>query len=236
VDWQSAMVAAGDYQLTGHEEVLWGYGAWPTYPTKLELDSEHVSSGASVVARTKYYDGSTWQAWPQASVHFGDQTYESDSNGQLNITLTADGVYPIWAEADISHVRSDKAYLTVGSGVSQAVDLVVNIPSSGGSDEDRIAFSVSQSNINFGDLRAGQSAESILSLTNTGNVPIHVEASVLGDKVFTDSTKLNQLTWPEFNLSLNSGNSQPLTVGLSLPSNTTSTGQKTGQLIFWASR
>ena len=110
---------------------------------------------------------------------------------------------------------------------------MVNIESNGGGD-DLVSFSVSQSSIDFGTLRAGQSAETIINLENTGNVDIYIEASILGDNIFIDYTKLGQALWTDFNLNLATAQNRPVNVALSVPTDFTTGGQKNGQLIFWA--
>jgi len=87
--------------------------------------------------------------------------------------------------------------------------------------------------IDFGDLEAGQSAENILSLTNTGTVDIYIEASIIGDNIF-DLTNLNQSEWDNFNSTINPSNSEAVNVELSIPNDTIESGQQNGQLIFWA--
>jgi len=113
--------------------------------------------------------------------------------------------------------------------------LSVNIePGDGGPGEDDIiAFSVDRSSINFGTLNPGQASDTIISLFNTGNTDIYIEASVLGDSVFTDFTSLDQDVWQNYNLNLPSSANQNINVGLTIPSSFNTLGQKQGQLIFW---
>ncbi|MBU1203375.1 DUF4430 domain-containing protein [Patescibacteria group bacterium] len=230
-------VAVADYQLTGNERVLWGYGAWPLYASKIEISSNRIELGGQATIEASYYDGQNWQPWSQAPVYIGQDQFQADSAGQLIVTMPIGGVYSIWSDDDIERIRSNKLYLTVGSGISETVDLSVNVQTDGGEDndnDDTIAFSLDQSNINFGDLYPGQSSETILTLSNTGNVDIYIEASVIGQDIFTDYTSLNHFTWTEYNLNLPVSQNQPVNVGLSVPSSYTASGQKNGQLIFWA--
>ncbi|MDP2812268.1 MAG: prenyltransferase/squalene oxidase repeat-containing protein [bacterium] len=233
VDWHSGMVAAADYQLVANEEVLWAYGGWPLYPGKISVTSQRIEAGESITISSQYFDGNSWQIWPNAPLKLSESDYQTDSAGQLNLPLTSDGVYPLYANFDSEHIRSEKFFISVGSGISQTVDLLVNIESNGGGG-DLVSFSVSQSSIDFGTLRAGQSAETIINLENTGNVDIYIEASILGDNVFTDYTKLSQVLWTDFNLDLATAQNKPVNVALSVPTDFATSGQKNGQLIFWA--
>lgn len=236
VDSHSGMVAAADYNLTGTEELLWAYGGFPLYPGKILVDKQRVELGEEVVVNSKYFDGSSWQVWPNAPIKVMGIDYQTDSSGQLNLSLTSDGVYPVYGNFDSERIRTEKVFVSVGSGVSQTVDLSVNIEnnSGGGNENNTVSFSVSQSSINFGNLKPGQSAETIISLQNSGDLDIYVEASVLGDNIFIDNTKLSQSLWPDFHLNLATADSEAVNVGLAIPSNFSSRGQKNGQLIFWA--
>jgi hypothetical protein len=234
VDWQSATVGAADYQLSDGEDVLWAYGQFDIKPGKVEVNNTRLETGDDLIVTAQYFDGDNWQPWAVAELNIGSDTYQADDNGQLTISLDNDGVYTVWAEQAASYIRSSKIYITVGNGISQTVDLSVNIEQGSSGDDDVIAFSVSQSSIDFGNLRPGQSADTILSLNNTGNVNIYIEASILGDDVFSDNIKLDQAVWEDFNLNLPTTDSNAVNVGLAIPSAFTGAGQKNGQLIFWA--
>ncbi|PIR07054.1 MAG: hypothetical protein COV55_01340 [Candidatus Komeilibacteria bacterium CG11_big_fil_rev_8_21_14_0_20_36_20] len=230
VNWQTGMVSVDNYQLEAGDSVLWGYGGLTVYPGRVEanLNDNNLTVSAS------YFDGQNWLAWPQAEVHVGSAIYTADNNGQVNVTLETEGVYPVWAEQTELYIRSNKVYITIGQGISNTVDLSVNIENGGHHGGDVIAFNVDQTNINFGILNPGQSAETILVLSNTGNVNIYIEASVLGDDPFSSHTILNQELWENYNLSLPVSLSDAVNVSLSIPDDFAGQGQKNGQLIFWA--
>jgi hypothetical protein len=235
IDWQPGMVAADEAQLTEGQDVLWGYGGFPLYPAKTELSAESVELGENFTATAKYFDGDNWQVYSGATIEINNQSYTTDQNGQLQISLDQNGIYPIYTKQADGFVRSNKVYLQVGDGISQTVDLTVNILNSGGgNDDDEIAFSVSQSNIDFGDLRAGQSTETILTLNNTGNAEVYIEASILGDDIFVDYTNLDNATWEDFNTLIGQNSDSSVNIQLALPNELSTSGQKDGQLIFWA--
>ena len=235
IDWQPGMVAADEAQLTEGQDVLWGYGGFPLYPAKTELSAESVELGENFTATAKYFDGDNWQVYSGATIEINNQSYTTDQNGQLQISLDQNGIYPIYTKQADGFVSSNKVYLQVGDGISQTVDLTVNILNSGGgNDDDEIAFSVSQSNIDFGDLRAGQSTETILTLNNTGNAEVYIEASILGDDIFVDYTNLDNATWEDFNTLIGQNSDSSVNIQLALPNELSTSGQKDGQLIFWA--
>lgn len=236
VDYESALVAAGDYVLVDNQDILWAYGGFPFYPTKIEINSNNANIGDSIIISAQYYINNAWQSIDTADIVIASQTYQTDVNGQFIYTAENNGVYPIYIEGSNQYIRSAKEYLIVGDGVSQEVDLSVNIEAGSGNNNpgDTIAFSLDRASIDFGNLKAGQAADSLLQISNTGNVDIYIEASVLGDEVFTDFTKLDQNIWSDYNLNLASQLSSTVNVALDLPLNIDTLGQKSGQLIFWA--
>ena len=235
VDWQPAMVAAPDYILEGHQGVLWAYGGWPFYPVRVEINNTRFQTGDTLLASFNYYDGEKWLPLASQAVIFGSDTYQTDNLGKFIFTLNTDGIWPLFSQQSDQYVRSNREYIIVGSGVSKVVDLSVKIESgSGGIGDDTIAFSIDKSSIDFGTLKPGQAADTIVSLVNTGNVDIHIEASVLGDQLFQNFTSLDQNLWEDYNIALSSSASRPVNVGLSVPTTFNTPGQKAGQLIFWA--
>ncbi len=234
VNWQPGMVGAADYLLAEGDSVLWGYGGWPTYAGQLISNKTLVDTDESFLLTATYFDGANWQAWPNAEIHVADNIYYTDVNGQLDISLSSDGVYAIYAEQGAEHVRSNKIYVTVGNGISQIVDLEVDIVNDNPGSDDTVAFVVDQSSVNFGNLGFGESAATILNLTNTGLVPIYIEANINGHQIFTDNTLLDQNVWENYNLNLEVASSSDVNISLLIPDNWNETGQKNGQLIFWA--
>lgn len=234
VNWQGGTQAAGEYQLSEGDEVLWAYGGWPFYASKLEVNNTNIDTNSVLSASVSYFDGDTWQAQAGAEVYVGGQVHQANESGQISITMQNDGVYPVWFDGSDEYARSNKEYVTVGSGVSQTVDLLVDVQNGSGPGDDIVAFSVSQSSINFGTLSAGQSAQTTVSLSNTGTADIYVEASVIGDLVFTENTTLDQSAWENYNVNIAQDRASSVNVGLTLPNPLNTSGQKTGQLIFWA--
>jgi hypothetical protein len=236
VDSESGMLAVTDYILSDNQEVLWAYGGFPFYASKLEVNDTHFDNGGNLIVNFSYYNGDTWLPLVNADIILGTDTHQTDASGQFSMTMTSDGVFAIYSKQAEQYIRSNKEYIIVGNGISQTIDLSVNIESSddgSGGDNDVIAFSVDRSSINFGTLNPGQATDTIISLSNTGNTDIYIEASVLGDSVFTDFTSLDQDTWENYNLNLPSSGNQNINVGLTIPSSFNTLGQKQGQLIFW---
>lgn len=235
VDFAPGMVAAGDYNLSGSQEVLWAYGGWPFYATKLEINDTHFDVGENLLATLSYYDGNNWLSLGGANVMFGDELYQTDGSGQLNLPVNTQGAFAMYFPGADNYARSNRQYIIVGDGVSQIVDLSVDIDTNGTDPGtgNTIAFSVDRASIDFGKLKPGQSADSLLTISNTGNTNIYIEASVLGDKVFQDFTSLDQNTWQDYSLSLGIAGLQSVNVALEVPQDFNSSGVQEGQLIFW---
>lgn len=235
VDFEPGTVAAGNYNLEGHREVLWAYGGWPFYAARLEVNDTHFEVGENLTANLSYYDGNSWLPISGANVVFGEEIYQTNSFGQFDLTLNNQGVFVIYSQSADNYARSNREYILVGDGISRMVDLSVEIKS-GAVDPgngDFIAFSVDRSSIDFGLLQPGQSADTFVSITNTGATNIYIEASILGDQVFQDFTTLDQNSWQDYSLNLNTAASESVNVALSIPQGFSSLGTKEGQLVFW---
>jgi len=231
VNWQPGNVGVTEYQLADGDQVIWGYGGWPMYPAKMEANLLNEND----LAITAQYFNETWQPLVATEVFIGTEIYTTDANGQISVTLNNDGVYPVYVDQTEQYIRSNKEYISIGNGISRTVDLTVNIDNDpGGEGSDQVSFMVSQSNINFGELTPGQIAETIIQLTNTGDVTIYLEASVLGDDVLVANTSLDQSLWEDFNANLITGAVEPVNVRLSVPGDSAASGVQDGQLIFWA--
>jgi hypothetical protein len=231
VNWQAGDQSAATYPVVAGDQILWSFGQFDVVPTDI---TAILQNDTQLNIKAKYFDGQ-WHNLTQAEVYVGNDLHLTDEQGEVIVNLNNDGVYPVYVGQSEDYVRSPKQYITIGSGISQSVDLTVNIGDNGnGGGNDQVSFSVSQSNIDFGDLDAGQIAENILQITNTGNLNIYMEASILGDSVFTDHVTLDQATWVDFSEDLAVGASESVNVRLSLPNNLSQSGAKNGQLIFWA--
>ncbi|MDD5749244.1 MAG: DUF4430 domain-containing protein [Patescibacteria group bacterium] len=235
VNWQAGTVSADNYQLAADDEVLWAYGGYPFYPSRLTADKLQVEAGEIITVLTQYFDGSVWQSLVGVDIKAGSLNYQSDSAGQAEIAFASDGVYPLFVAGSDNYVRSEKLFASVGEGVSQSVDLLAYIEASDpGPQEGTVAFSLSQSSINFGSLRPGQSAESIVIVNNLGSLDIHLESSILGEDIFAENVRLDNQLWPAWQANLATAASNAVNVRLAVPSGFSLSGSKSGQLIFWA--
>jgi len=97
-----------------------------------------------------------------------------------------------------------------------------------------ISFIVSPDAIDFGTLNPGSSKSQEMSVNNKG-IGIHLEAIVGGDGLFIENLAIADASWRNFEVDINAGQNQNQTVKLAVPGDYTGTGQKTGELIFWAS-
>ena len=237
INWQSLMVGADQYELEEGDEVLWYYGDFTLLPLRVELNSSQVEAGEEVTATVEYYDNGIWLPASEAAVYAAEEQYIANGSGQVILNFTETGSYEIYAEKE-NYIRSNRENLIVGNGASQAVNLTVNINNpggtGGGSGGSSISFSVDVSSLNFGTLQPGQSASSSLTVTNSGSLPIYIEATVAGDAVFEDHLFLDEVLWELYNTQVGGVQTRNIPVELEVPSNYSGSGQKQGTLVFWA--
>jgi Domain of unknown function (DUF4430) len=231
-------VGATDYQLKPNDQVLWFFGDYSWLPTRLTLSAAQINSGLTAVATVEDFSSGSWSVLPGATVSIGTKTFTTDNSGQADIG-NQDGYYQISASKN-GYVRSNTILLQIGQPNSNQISLTANInpgqilgtstPSA------TIAFTVNPTALDFGNLTQNAAATKSITITNTGNTDITIKSAVSGDGLFTDNLTVNQTGWREFFASVNAGQNQNEPITLTLPkAYAFSGGQKTGQLIFWAS-
>lgn len=233
VNWQIPEIGAADYNLEPGDQVLWYFGEWGWLPTRLTLDNEKVESGESVKAKVEYFENSLWKSLSGAQIYVGSQAFTTNDDGEADITSNNTGIYQVYAQKS-GYVRSNKIALLVGEGISQNVDLKVEIMPPTTPVTPEIAFELSKSQIDFGKLVPGDKTSSQISLVNTGNSQLYVEGVVSGEQIFKENITLDNLAWPDFSATINTGSEKNVLVGLTIPQNWTSFGIKEGDLTFWA--
>lgn len=238
VNFQSPDVGAFDYKLKNTDEVLWYFGDWGLKPTRLTLPQTEISSNQNASVVAEFYQNGSWQALNEATVSAGISTTYTNTQGEANLSLT-DGYYKVVAEKS-GYIRSNQVLLKVGSPGNATVSLITNI--NGGevagtsTPPSVLAFTVDTSSLDFGSLKPGESAQKNLTIKNNGTLSLQIQSYVSGDPVFTDRLSINEKTWQQFSTELSSQEKQEESLKLVIPSSYTGTsGQKTGQLIFWAS-
>ncbi|MBI5466030.1 MAG: DUF4430 domain-containing protein [Candidatus Kerfeldbacteria bacterium] len=233
VNYKQASVGAADYQLQTGDEVLWYFGEYTWQPLRLSLSNRQAQAGETVTATVESStDGVAWQKVSGASIKGAGSSLTTDSQGQVTITVSSSLV--LWAEGT-GYVRSERLGVQVGSADSQSVALEVTIDNPvtlpGGSSA---SFTVSSAQLALGSLQPGQAVEKQVTLTNTSTTPLHFEASVSGDSVFTDNLQLNRLAWHSWQANISTSANLPVAVRIPVPSSYSGSGRKTGTLIFWA--
>jgi hypothetical protein len=230
-------IGAADYNLKTGDDVLWFFGDYAWLPAKISLSGSQTASGQSVTATVQDYDNGAWSPLSGATVTAGTKTFTTDNNGQVNIT-NQDGYYQIFA-SKTGYIRSNSILLQIGQPSSGQISLTANIV--GGqilgtsTQPNTIAFSVSPASLDFGTLSANLGISKQITISNTGGVNINVKAVVSGDSLFTDNLSVGNTFWKNFSVEIGTQQNQNETVSLKLPSGyAKSSGQKTGQLIFWA--
>jgi len=234
VNYVSPPIGAVDYILEEGDEVLWYYGNWGWQPTRLSASSSELNSGQSLTVTVEYFDGQSWLDLQGATIEGGDQEYTTNTDGQAGMDLS-DGYYTLYAEKE-NFVRSNQEVVLVGDGVSQNVNLVVEIDQGG---HGRIAgesiiFDVSPSQLDFGKIEPGHNTSQSVTLVNSGSVNLNVTSVVSGDPIFTGNIKINQENWSDYTTGLTINQNKPAEVSLEVPSDYIGSGVKSGELIFWA--
>lgn len=229
VNFKMPMTGAADYILEPGDEVLWYFGDWGWKPTKLTLAKQQVKSGSNVEAKVEYFED-FWKPLAEAQIFVNSQTFTTDNDGEADLIINIPGIYQVWAEKS-GYVRSNRIKLSVGEGISQNVQLKVEIippviP--------EIAFLLSKSQIDFGKLAPGTQASDQILIQNTGNLRIYLEGIVSEDQIFRENITLDNLVWPDFSTIINVGSEKNVLVGLSIPKDWKVFGVREGNLTFWA--
>ena len=236
VNKASPSVGAADYNLQEADEVLWYFGDFSWKPTKLEMNNNETTASLHVT----FFDNSTWQDLSGAAVKVGSSTFITDLSGMLSINIASlqDGLYQIFAQKD-GYIRSNKVVLAVGQApADHQVGLKVNIlqvqplPAD---DQDAIFFSVSPSVIDFGDMKAGDTKNKIVNLSNDGSQNIYIKTEVEGAEVFRNNLTVNGSIWNNFSMNIVKNSSSNIQLGFSVPNNYSGAfGGQDGGLTFWA--
>lgn len=234
INSNSPPVGAQDYVMQSGDSIVWYFGDFNWLPTRLTLNSSHVSTGQSATATVEFFKDSTWQALSDANVFGGLATQSSGVSGHATLSLS-DGYYKIFAEKT-GYIRSNGVLLQVGQASATAINLSVNIQAGqvlGGT----IAFIINPSNIDFGNLAPGQSKTAQVGATNTGYVAINLSAQSTGDSVFKDNLTIENTPLGTFSTGLAQGAEKDLHLKLSVPGNYAGgNGTKTSQVTFWATQ
>ncbi len=231
----SSLVGADSYTLAAGDEVLFYYGEWDWSPTRLSVSNTEIDPGQTVAVTAEYFNGQTWLALPSALLKINQEERVADALGRLSLVINNNGIYHIYVETP-GFVRSEKATVTVGDTISQHLGLQVEIDQSAGGNigGEAIALVVTPSQLNFGKLKPGESAEQSVTLSNQGTVNLVVGADVSGDAVFIAGVKINGNAYSQYAETLVPTESKPATVTLAVPESYLASGVKNGELIFWA--
>ena len=234
VNYTSPPVGANDYILEEGDEVIWYFGEWGWQPTKLSVNKNELNSGESLIVTVEYFNGQSWQDLAGATVKGGDQEYTTNASGQAGMDLP-DGYYTLVAEKQ-DFVRSNQEVVLVGDGVSQDVNLTVEISQGGHGNiaGESIIFDVSPSQLNFGKMEPGDTVFQAVTLSNSGTVDLNVAAAVGGDSIFADNIKINDDDWSVYSAELLKNSNKQADVSLEIPIEYVGSGVKSGELIFWA--
>ena len=231
----SPLVGADSYTLAAGDEVLFYFGEWGWNPTRLSVSNTEIDPGQTVGVTAEYFNGQTWLPLPNARLKINQEERAADALGHLSLVINNNGIYNIYVETT-GFVRSEKKTVTVGDTVSQHLGLQVEIDQTAGGNigGEAIALVVTPSQLNFGKLKPGESADQSVTLSNQGTVNLVVGANVSGDAVFIAGVKINSNAYSQYTETLVPTESKSATVTLAVPESYLASGVKNGELIFWA--
>jgi hypothetical protein len=233
----SPSVGAADYIMQTGDQALWYFGEFGWLPTRLTLDQTEIPEGGQAQANVEYFQDNSWLKLPQADVYAGTQNFQTDSSGTAQIKPN-NGFYKIYAEK-INFIRSNSKPLKIGNPANSAVNLSVNAIAGevkGTTTLSSIAFTVEPGSLDFADLKPGQTSSKQISFSNIGTEGIKIAGQVSGDPVFTDTLQLDSRFWKNYTLGLTSAQDQNVQAKIAWPAGYQGgSGQKNGQIIFWAS-
>lgn len=230
-------VGAADYTLKTGDELLWYFGDFGWSPTRLTIAKQKIASGQNAEAVIEYYKNGSWEALNSATVSFGVQNTSSDSTGKASLSAP-DGYYKVFG-IKAGYIRSNQVLLQIGEPSSSAVTLSANLDNGQvlgeNTNHNTLSFTLNTSNLDFGKIKPGDSITKQLTISNTGTINLNISGVITGSPLFLDNLKINGKTWQKFNTFLTSGENQDQNLNLTIPTGFDSTsGTKTGQLIFWA--
>jgi hypothetical protein len=234
VNYDSPAVGASEYQLQNQDNLLWYYGDFGWFPTKINLSDQTVGSGQSATVSAQYYENGQWHPLNDAIITGTGVTTLTDSQGQANLTLS-DGTYRL-SVGKTGCIQSNVLTLKVGDAASQnnGVSLMANIVP-GQIEGQTIAFTVDPASLDFGTIHPGQTVEKTVTIKNTGTTGFGISATVTGSAGLVDNLNLNHSPWRNYGLSIAEDQQTDLPVALALPAGYLGpTGSQTGMLTFWA--
>lgn len=241
VNFTTPSIGAADYNLQENDHVLWYYSDFNWKLTRLSLNNSEIPSGSSVEAEVQYLEGS-WYPLEGAALHYGLNTVQTGPSGKATFN-PSDGAYQVFATKE-GYVRTETEKVIVGPKTETPIGLNANVISSDGTGSgsnpvgEAVGFSIllpnGASNLDFGDIKPGNTKSQNLTLQNQGEKNLYLESNVVGDDVFVKYLNLDSRNWENFNFNLRVGQSKNAEVELSIPASYSVSGQKSGQLIFWA--
>ena len=127
VDYVSPWVGAGEYTLSGDEDVLWYFGAWTAPPLKIELNRTTVMVGGEFVATVTAYNDSTaaFDTVDAAEVYVDGALYGlTGTDGTLTMSLATAGDYQIHTDKGTwaNYTQSEKVDMTVTATATATYD------------------------------------------------------------------------------------------------------------------
>lgn len=236
INYSAPSIGAADYQLRGGDEVLWAFGDFNMKPTRLTLDPVEINSGQDSRAMVEYRDGDNWKALDLAKVFIGSSDFTTANDGKAPIS-GPDGYYKIFAKKD-GHIKSNEVLLKIGNPPAASINLSVNVQNGQvegtSTTPSSLSFTVEPSNLDFGNLATGKSAEKTLTVKNTGSLNLQLNSEVTQGQLFKDNLKLGGKIWQQFQADVPASGQQDIAASLAVPQGYQN-GRQAGTLVLWAS-
>ncbi len=111
IDYSIPMIGAGNYKLTEEDnEILWGYlENWYVHTLKISIDKTEIKKNEEITIQiTNELD----ETVENAIVYLNEETYLTDVDGSVTITISEEGSYQVYAEKE-DNIRSEEISIQV---------------------------------------------------------------------------------------------------------------------------
>lgn len=125
IDYEIPMVGAGSYHLTEDDtKILWGFlEDWYVHALQISADKTVVKKNEEFIV-TVYNE--SMQPVENALVYVGEETFQTDEQGNALVTISEEGSYEIFADKDDS-VRSEKITINVQKSKNISMNILEKV-------------------------------------------------------------------------------------------------------------
>jgi len=111
IDYSIPMVGAGSYELTEDDnEILWCYlENWYVHTLKISIDKTEIKKNEEITIKIT---NELAEAVENAIVYLNEETYLTDLDGSVTITISEGGSYQVYTEKE-DNIRSEEISIHV---------------------------------------------------------------------------------------------------------------------------